>query len=121
MWLYSQSTGALWDDRGQIIAHGYSGAGKGKNNPEMEAEPFLGPIPRGDYTIGEPYDSDNVGPFALPLTPNLHNALSRTDFSIHGENKTPPYGDSSQGCPIFPPAIRERIHESTDKIFRVIE
>ncbi len=121
MWLYSQSTGLLWDARKMIIATGYSGHGKGKNNPKHQAVPSLGPIPRGQYIIGDPYDSDNVGPYALPLTPTGHNALGRTDFLFHGENKNPPYGDSSLGCPIFTRSIRERIYGSNDKLLEVIE
>jgi hypothetical protein len=35
MWTWDQSAGTL-SRAGKIVARGYSGKGKGKNNPEME-------------------------------------------------------------------------------------
>ena len=120
MWLYSQSTGLLWDARRLIIACGYSGCGDGKNRSAREAEPFVGPIPRGMWIIGDPYTSEKVGPFALPLTPTGHRALGRTDFLIHGDSLHSP-GTASCGCIILSRSIRETIHISNDKILEVIE
>ncbi len=120
MWQYSQSTGYLWDDRGLIIAQGYSGHGEGKNSPKHQAIKSVGPIPRGQYVIGEPYDSKNVGPFALPLIPTGHDALGRTDFRVHGDSSKHP-GEASHGCMIFPRSIRQIIHDSNDKVLQVIE
>lgn len=121
MWLYSQSTGHLWDRRGIIVATGYSGGGKGKNEPKHEALAFVGPIPRGKYVIGEPYDSpQGVGPFALPLTPTEHIALGRVNFLFHGDSINDP-GNASMGCIIQDRVTRQRIHDSNDKLLEVIE
>jgi hypothetical protein len=43
-WTYAQKTGELQQD-GKNVATGYSGAGPGKNNPEMENIRNVGPIP----------------------------------------------------------------------------
>jgi len=120
MWIYSQSTGHLWDDRGVKIATGYSGFGDAKNNPKLESVKNLGPIPRGLWVITERYDSKSVGPQALKLEPSGHSALQRTDFRIHGQSKSN-WGEASRGCMIFPPSVRNQMWDSNDKILMVIE
>lgn len=120
MWIYSQSTGSLWSDNGERVATGYSGKGEGKNNPALEHVKNVGPIPRGLYTIGQPYNSDNVGPYALPLTPVLHDAHERTDLLAHGDSISDP-GNASEGCVILPRPIRQRIFNSGDLILKVVE
>lgn len=120
MWIYSQSSGILWDDRGLQRAEGYSGHGRGKNTPKHEALKNVGPIPRGLYVIGDPYNSQNAGPFFLPLLPSGHDALGRTEFGIHGDSVSRP-GEASRGCVILPPYVRRFIHESNDRVLRVIE
>lgn len=119
MHIYSQSLGHWWDERGELLATGYSGHGEGKNNPKMQAVRNVGPIPRGLYVIGKPYDSNKVGPFALPLTATDHDAFGRSDFLIHGDSKTSP-GAASQGCIILSRAIRMMIHDRNDRILKVI-
>jgi len=62
-WTYSQKTGELQQD-GKPAASGYSGAGSGKNNPEMETVPNVGRIPHGDWTIvGPPVNTTAHGPY----------------------------------------------------------
>lgn len=117
---YSQSTGHLWDRRGIIIATGYSGHGRGKNEPRHEVLAFVGPIPRGVWIIGEPYDSDNVDPFALPLTPSGHGAQGRDNFAIHGDSISDP-GNASRGCIVLNRDIRERIHSEGVRVLQVVE
>lgn len=119
MHTYSQSTGNWWDEKGELLATGYSGHGEGKNNPNLQAIRNVGPIPRGLYTIGQPRDSANVGHFALPLTPVDHDALGRTNFLIHGDSKTSP-GAASHGCIILSRSIRMMIHDRNDRILKVI-
>lgn len=121
--IYSQSLGILWDAAGKIMYKGgWSGNGQGKNNPDMEGVRNKGPIPRGRYTIGVPYDSRNVGPFSLPLTPHLHKALDRTHFRCHGAALDPAkQGQESDGCMIMPRDVRQAMHKSDDKILDVIE
>ncbi len=120
MWVYSQSTGLLWDERKLIVSEGYSGYEQGKNAPKFEAIASVGPIPRGLYVIGHPYHSQKVGPVALPLTPSRHKAHGRTDFLIHGDSASHP-GQASKGCIIMNRSVRIRIQESNDKILEVIE
>lgn len=119
MLIYSQSTGTLWDSEGQILEKGYSGAGIGKNNPDRQAERNVGPIPRGLWVIGAPYNSRVVGPFALPLSPSGHDACKRTAFVIHGDSIQNP-GTASTGCMIFSRPGREKIHDAGDRILKVI-
>jgi len=120
MHIYSQSLGHWWDERGELLATGYSGFGDDKNNPKMQGIRNKGPIPRGLYIIGQPYDSKGgPGPFVLPLTPSGHDAFGRTDFLIHGDSITAP-GTASKGCIILPRPIRMMIHDRNTRVLRVI-
>jgi|SRR5438067_6173148 len=109
-WQYSQRTGNLYRDTVWVGA-GYSGAGWGRNNPELEEVRNLGPIPRGRYRIGAAHDTADHGPHVMALAPVLHNAHGRTGFLIHGDNST---HTASQGCIILGPHIRSQISESAD-------
>jgi hypothetical protein len=114
-WWYAQRTGVLIDPNGKAIATGYSGRGFGRNNPAMEHKQGEGPIPCATYRIGKPYDSDKVGPYALPLT-TTEAIYGRSDFRIHGNNAA---NDASRGCVIVPLNIRRKIWESGDRVFVV--
>jgi len=120
MWVYRQHTGFLFNDAGDMVAVGYSGAGEGKNNPAMQGIRSVGPIPRGLWVIGEAYNSKRIGPLALPLYEHLHNALERTFFLIHGDSISNP-GNASLGCLIFSRKVREAIIASNDRLLKVIE
>lgn len=120
MWVWSQSRGLL-SRGGSPVATGYSGHAEGINNPDMQHVKSVGPLCRGLYTIGAPYQSPKVGPFALPLLPDKENAMAgRSDFRIHGDNDK---GDqsASEGCIILPRKIREQIWTSSDKRLQVVE
>jgi hypothetical protein len=57
-WKYDQESGDIYlNDK--FVSSGYSGAGDGKNKPEMQDVPNVGPIPQGNYTIGEPSNFGN--------------------------------------------------------------
>lgn len=114
-WWYTQRTGVLLDPNGKAVATGYSGTGPGRNNPAMEHVERVGPIPCATYRIGKPYDSDKVGPYALPLT-TTEPIYGRSDFRIHGNNKE---NDASLGCIIMPPDIRRKIWASGDRVLVV--
>lgn len=117
MWQYTQSSGQLHHN-GKLIATGYSGRGEGRNNPALEAGRAVGPLPRGRWkVVGPPYNSANVGPYALKLEPVGHNAHGRTAFRIHGNNKA---NDASHGCLIFPRNIRELVWSSGDRDLEVV-
>lgn len=120
MWIYSQTTGDLWCPQGKTICSGYSGYEEGKNNPSKEAVRNVGPIPKGKWFIGEVYNSQRVGPLALPLYPNGHNALGRSDFLVHGDSKSNP-GLASKGCLIMPRSVRELMIQECNKDILVIE
>jgi hypothetical protein len=118
--IYNQKNGKLTDSFGHTIAVGYSGNGEGKNNPEMESLSNVGPIPKGKYTLGKPYNSTKVGKFAIPLLPYPENEMyGRSAFMIHGDSIKEP-GTASHGCIILQRHIREAINNGTDKILIVI-
>jgi hypothetical protein len=120
MWTYEQKTGTL-SHNNKTIWHGYSGHGEGLNNPVLQAVANVGPIPCGEYDIGAPYDSERVGPYALPLTPRPEtNTFGRSYFRFHGDKKAGPANSASTGCLIFPRAIRELVHGSWDNILLVV-
>lgn len=115
MLTYHQSTGEIYiDDHYEGI--GYSGKGNGRNNPEFESVAHVGPIPRGKYVIGTPYDSNKCGPMCFPLTPVGHDAFGRRDFRIHGDNRT---HDASEGCVIMGRTLRAKIW-GDEKLLEVI-
>lgn len=120
MWTWIQSSGKLLNPAGELIAKGYSGKGEGKNNPEMQEVHEVGPIPVGEYTIGEPFHSATHGPFCLPLTPDSSNQMfGRSSFLIHGDSIQHP-GEASKGCIILPRFVREAIHGSGERRLRVV-
>jgi hypothetical protein len=120
MWRWDQSAGTL-SRNGQLISKGYSGSGRGWNNPVMQAVPAVGPVPRGRWTIGAPYDSPNTGPYTLALTPAPGtDTAGRSAFRIHGDNRLM-NNTASHGCIILPRPIRERIWRSGDTDLDVVE
>lgn len=118
-WQYVQATGRLIHE-GELVATGYSGQPQAKNDAAREREHDVGPIPRGRYAIGRPYNSTKVGPFALPLHPMAGTeTYGRGDFRIHGDSRTAP-GTASHGCIILPRPARERIEASGDAELEVV-
>ena len=109
-WGYKQSSGQL-SLKGKVEGDGYSGKGEGLNNPDKEDVRDVGPIPRGEWSIGDPYDDKKKGPIVLPLTPVGHDAHKRTGFLIHGDNKEM-NKSASNGCIILSKALREKIAKS---------
>ncbi len=116
-WTYQQSTGEMTSPNG-AVSTGYSGHGDGKNNPDMQDVPKIGPIPQGLYTIGPSYTDPHKGPCVMRLTPDPDNEMfGRAGFLIHGDN---PQHDASEGCIIQGPTTRHAIAASTDKRLEVI-
>lgn len=122
MWVYEQSTGDLSNDAPNTLrARGYSGFGDGKNNPAMESVPDVGPIPRGEYQVGVPHDTDSHGPFVMSLTPLPANEMfGRSGFLMHGDSVHAP-GTASKGCIIMPRPVREIVWNSGDHRLQVME
>lgn len=117
MYTYSQSTGDLTQD-GTFIGTGYSGAAIARNDPAEQSVPNVGPIPQGDYDIGEAYDHPQLGPCVMNLDPcEGTNTFGRSLFRIHGDNAR---HDASHGCVILGPAIRHAIADGEDTKLRVV-
>src|SRR5215813_12160796 len=104
-WVWRQAFGDLLQELdnnllSDVMATGYSGMGDGSNNPQKQCVEDIGPIPRGQYMIGEPIAEPT--PFTLPLTPSPENDMcGRAGFLIHGDLAQLP-GWASKGCIILP-------------------
>lgn len=121
MWTYQQSTGNLTNAAGQLVGTGYSGSPAGKNDPTQQCLPDVGPIPRGNYSIGTPEDTMAHGPYAMPLTPDPTNSMcGRSGFLIHGDSIEHP-GAASEGCIILARNFRTQIWTSGDHQIQVIQ
>jgi Protein of unknown function (DUF2778) len=119
-WIFEQSSGAMFDPAGVIVGNGYSGAGEGKNNSDMESIHNIGPIPQGKYTMGEPVTSHVHGPYAIPLHPDNENKMfGRDAFLCHGDSMVAP-GTASEGCIIQPHDVRIKMWESSDHHLEVV-
>lgn len=113
---YVQRTGWLYDRRGARMSQGYAGRGEGLNNPDMQFEIRVGPLPVGRYRIGAPYNHPRLGPMTMNLEPFPDNEMrGRAAFRIHGDN---PEGDfsASQGCIILRMPIRQKIARERLKV-----
>jgi len=120
-WTYQQSTGRLYGPAGHFVARGYSGHGLGVNNPALEADPGVGPIPAGLWTIGPPKTPpDHLGPCALPLTPDGFDPHGRTDFFMHGDFAGDTGELASRGCIVIGPEARLSVLASTIRQLKVI-
>lgn len=126
MWIWKQSTGQLFRD-GKLVSSGYSGKGRGKNNPALQGVAGIGPIPRGRWRMVRIYDSQNVGPRTIALEAidetfgdDRHDETDRGAFRCHGDSIRAP-GTASKGCIILPRAIRLQMWASGDRELEVIE
>ena len=131
-WLYSQSTGQLSyvNEQGPIgpmatpVAVGYSGNGSGLNNPYLQNVKNVGPIPVGDYTIGEQQNiitstGVTLNAAMLLTQDESNNMFDRDDFVIHGDNSCG-CQSASKGCIVLPLNIRNMIANSGDTKLKVI-
>jgi hypothetical protein len=121
MMTYRQSTGEL-SNEGGLIATGYSGHGEGLNNPALQNVPNVGPVPRGNYTLGPPHDPvDHLGPVAMPLNPAADNQMfGRFGFFMHGDDAAMDHS-ASDGCIIMPHNIRVLVAGFIDRRLVVVE
>ena len=131
-WAYESSTGKLRNAAGALIATGYAGGNEGKNpegvnNPAMQDQRGIGPLPFGPqadgspnmFTFGEPVEHSQLGPFAIPLIPDPANTMfGRSDFYCHGD--TTPSGNASMGCVIMPLYIRKILAASADNCIAIL-
>ncbi len=114
-WVYKQASGVLYRPDGTIFGTGYAGHEDGVNNPAMESEHCIGPLPRGEYRMESIVDSDHTGRASIILVPDPQNQMfGRGGFRIHGDNEK---GDrsASEGCIVIGHAAdREAIFASDD-------
>jgi hypothetical protein len=91
-YVYSQSTGQL--RLGDLLlGTGFSGSGNGRNNPKLERMFKIGPIPAGDYTIGNKFtEADGAVRFELKPMVNSTNRWPREVFWMAADT-TPPGGN----------------------------
>ncbi|MDE2020244.1 MAG: DUF2778 domain-containing protein [Patescibacteria group bacterium] len=122
---YVQANGHMYDESGNLLFVGYSGGNKGRNpeglnNPALQSERMIGPIPVGIYSIGAPYNDATTGPDTMSLEPDAGNQMfGRSEFKCHGDNPAMNHS-ASEGCIVFSPArIRLQIY-SGDKRLRVV-
>lgn len=88
--------------------HGYSGTGRGRNNPDAQDESYVGPIPRGTWiaTGGWYNKRPRPGTNIMNLEPigGGENCFGTgrecQTFRMHGNNAA---NDASEGCLVLPP------------------
>lgn len=120
MWTYVQRSGGIFHD-GEPRGEGYSGFGNGKNDPEMEWDRDLGPIPCGFYTIAALVERDPVcGEYVLTLAPDAANEMfGRSGFRWHGDSAEHP-GEASHGCIVSARPLRVEAWEGGDRNLQVV-
>lgn len=120
-WTYSISQRLLTGPTGARISEGYSGNGAGLNNPQMQDVPDVGPIPVGEYLIGDLQATHpKLGLNVLPLIPNPDNDMyGRSDFYMHGDNPEVDFS-ASKGCIVLPPWARMEVAKSDDRVLNVV-
>ena len=113
-WVYNSANGNLSKD-GKLIAVGYSGHGPGVNNPSLQDQPNVGPIPQGTWSIGIFFDDlGGKGPIVARLAPAQGtDTFGRGGFMIHGDTASRDE-TASHGCIILDHATRQRIADSDD-------
>jgi RHS repeat-associated protein len=106
------------DDRSSCAYETYSGYGKGLNNPEMQNAEYIGPLPKGTYTIGEEKEFRTrsgyaLGPELIPFDGDIMDTnRDPLSFYMHGRSKRDVVKNdqtSSEGCPIVAKDCRDRI------------
>ncbi|HEX4076016.1 MAG TPA: tlde1 domain-containing protein [Candidatus Acidoferrales bacterium] len=120
MWTFVQQTGAILQD-GLPRGVGYSGAGIGKNNPAMQSDRDVGPIPCGFYSIAGLINRDPAcGEYVLVLVPDETNEMfGRQGFRWHGDSIEHP-GHASHGCIVSARPLRTEVWEGTDHNLHVL-
>lgn len=117
--IYEQSTGKLFDDQGRLLGQGHAGNGAGLNNPDAEDQHNVGPLPRGQYTIGTFRDHPTLGPLSAPLTP-VADRLTGFNW-LHGRGQFWLHGpELSEGCLVQERPVRATVAAMADKTVTVI-
>ena len=99
----------MYGDDGSLLFTGYAGGNKGRNpegrnNPALQNERMIGPLPCGIYSVGDPYDDAKTGSHTMSLTPDPENEMfGRSEFKCHGDNPAQNHS-ASEGCIVKSPA-----------------
>lgn len=127
-WIYHQQDGDLYHNK-TYVGWGWSGHGTGKNKPDWQSRPNIGPIPRGKYGIEPPFDyrrtkshPHGTGPYSMRLVPDPRNRMfGRSGFLIHGAStNSAHFGQESDGCVILSRSLRSHIWASGDHTLEVL-
>jgi hypothetical protein len=120
MYIYTQSTGVLEHD-GIALLTGYAGHGTGVNNPAMQDQHDIGPLPQGLYAMTALIDSPHTGLATIILEPDSGNQMfGRSGFRIHGDNAAA-NRTASDGCIIAGHAAdRISIWQGADHELKVV-
>lgn len=128
MWTYKQSTGEFLKPDGTRLGFGFAGNGIGLNNPVMQTQHNVGPLPVGNYTMTEFRENDShTGMCTIVLIMETgEEDYGRSAFRIHGSVNLTSTGldrflHSSDGCIILGDCILRRgIWASPDKKLKVV-
>lgn len=97
-WLYVQRTGHLYRPDGSLLTTAYAGHGAGVNQPALQDQIGIGPLPTGLYTIGTNRPGTHMGPIAIALLPDAANQMhGRAEFYCHLDTRTRDHS-ASAGC-----------------------
>ena len=119
MWTWDQSAGVL-SRAGAIVSRGYSGRGRGLNNPQMQAVWSVGPIPAGRWRFAGMAEDNRTGPLSIVILPEPGtDTEGRSGFRCHGDNVRMNLS-ASHGCIILPHAVRRAIWASGDRDLLVV-
>lgn len=113
-WVYKVSSKGFYLNGTYQFSAKYSGRPGYKDNSANECVSVKGPIPRGKYTIGEPFYHHKTRAWTMRLTPSTSNLMcGRDGFMIHGDSSKHP-GEASDGCIIVDLPGRKAIAASGD-------
>lgn len=120
-WVFERTTGKLFDPQGKLVEIGYSG-NKYKDNPTIDNEKNIDPLPEGLYLIGPArVKNEGKGEYVMPLMPVKKNIMyGRGGFLIHADNRKMDKS-ASEGCPILSLPTRKLISASSDREFKVVQ
>jgi hypothetical protein len=97
MYIYRQTSGEL-SHNGILVLQCYAGHGAGLNNPALQDQHDIGPLPQGHYTMTALVDSPQTGLATIILVPDMSNLMfNRSGFRIHGDNQSMDH-TASDGC-----------------------
>ncbi|WP_342753722.1 tlde1 domain-containing protein [Pantoea sp. MBD-2R] len=118
-WIYNVNSKSFYLNNTYQFSAKYSGRPGYKDDSANECVKSKGPIPRGQYTIGDPFYHPKIRAWTMRLTPATSNHMcGRDGFMIHGESSKHP-GEASDGCIILGLPGRKAIAASGNRSLTV--